>query len=1363
MILIILVTVFSSPGLLAQVPDGFNYQAIARDETTGEPLQNTLLNVRIAILSSINPDVVVWEEGHSLYSNEFGLFTLQVGDPSASYVDGSAGSFAAIDWTSGSYYIRPSVMKSGASWQVMTPSKLIAVPFAMMARDVENKQEISKSGDFILLTEGGSVDLSAYVDPDQTIELDGTTLSISGSGSSVDLSAFLNPDQTLGLTGNNLTISGSGSSVDLSGFIDPKQNISKSGNTVTLDGNGGSFSLGEYVNQFDADADTLTKSDGSLVLGPDNAQGSILKVVGSEVDPVAPLFEVKNQAGQQVFAVYDNGVQIHVDDISTEKGSRGGFAVAGFDRDKAPGNSQDFLLITPDSVRMFIPETTAAVKAPGSRGGFAVGGFDADKKAPTSLYFNVSGRNEVDIYSDVAQMLWYPQKEAFQAGRINIPHSDSVGLNSTAFGYHPMAKGAFSQAFGNQAKATGDNSTAIGNKSVARGYDSYAFGSSAQALGEKSFALGSIGVDSLGNPMGQPTTASGDYSMAMGMSSVASERGSLALGVDSYSSGWYSTALGYRSIASGSYSNAFGLRANSTGSYSMALGMYSYAKGLYSLALGSRATAEGQYSIAVGYYSRVLGDYAVGLGYNAQADANYSYAMGRDALSEGLYSFALGNQANSVGQAAYALGNRASADADYSYALGNSSTAGAIYAYALGYNATAGGSSSYALGNGAQATQSYSYALGYGSSATNSYAIALGTNSTASGQYGTAIGRAAAASNTVSTAIGFSALASGYGGTAIGLYSKAIGDYSNALGWYAEAQKPYSVAIGLAAVANGDYAFAIGRGALSTANNATSLGYNARAQAENAYAFGTNALSSGVASVTLGYQNTASVANAIAIGNLNTSNGQNAVSFGSSNTSSGNYSIAIGSSSTATADYSNALGYTANASGARSTAIGYETSAQGYKSVSMGANYYKNLLIYNPPFSSLTKSSYPSTVKAPDGGGEVMPGEGGEEPAGTKQFIILPLIIDRDNDALDSYSVAIGGGNLSDQGGFTFGVYNDATEEYATAIGFANKATGLYSTAIGFANAAEGVNSTALGKYTTAESYNSIALGTYNYLSPSYTTDEWVETDPLLQVGNGTSSSPNDAFVIYKNGKAYHEARDAQDGVYVFNEATTRTSSTYGLRSYLYNRTSATTYGVYSYAYGYSTSTGSIYSGYFTSYNAGTGENRGLYATLRTGAKSDLAEYIYDNNRETEAADVVVADENGKENIVKSTKPYQSSVVGIVSTDPHLLMGTELVLDEESGEDIEGVSAAKLALAGRVPCKVTDENGSIKPGDMLTSSSTPGHAMKWTLIDVTKAKDFEELKTMMAENEKRRNAVIGKALESHISGTGKIIVLVSLQ
>ena len=80
-----------------------------------------------------------------------------------------------------------------------------------------------------------------------------------------------------------------------------------------------------------------------------------------------------------------------------------------------------------------------------------------------------------------------------------------------------------------------------------------------------------------------------------------------------------------------------------------------------------------------------------------------------------------------------------------------------------------------------------------------------------------------------------------------------------------------------------------------------------------------------------------------------------------------------------------------------------------------------------------------------------------------------------------------------------------------------------------------------------------------------------------------------------------------------------------------------------------------------------------------------------------------------------------------------------------------------------VAVKVTDENGPIKRGDLLTTSSKAGYAMKWTLVDVTQAEDFEELKSMLAENGRRRNAVVAKALENLDSGEGKIMALVNLQ
>ena len=64
---------------------------------------------------------------------------------------------------------------------------------------------------------------------------------------------------------------------------------------------------------------------------------------------------------------------------------------------------------------------------------------------------------------------------------------------------------------------------------------------------------------------------------------------------------------------------------------------------------------------------------------------------------------------------------------------------------------------------------------------------------------------------------------------------------------------------------------------------------------------------------------------------------------------------------------------------------------------------------------------------------------------------------------------------------------------------------------------------------------------------------------------------------------------------------------------------------------------------------------------------------------------------------------------------------------------------------GKVYCKVDANYSSVEVGDLLTSSATPGHAMK--ALDPLKA--FE--------------AVIGKAMGSLKRGKGLIPILVALQ
>jgi hypothetical protein len=139
----------------------------------------------------------------------------------------------------------------------------------------------------------------------------------------------------------------------------------------------------------------------------------------------------------------------------------------------------------------------------------------------------------------------------------------------------------------------------------------------------------------------------------------------------------------------------------------------------------------------------------------------------------------------------------------------------------------------------------------------------------------------------------------------------------------------------------------------------------------------------------------------------------------------------------------------------------------------------------------------------------------------------------------------------------------------------------------------------------------------------------------------------------------------------------------------------------------------------------------------------DLAEVTpVKDEDELEQGDVVVIDEENGLRVTRSRKPYDTSVYGIISSYETAAMiiggaGPETVM-RESGK-------LPIALIGRVKAKVSAEAGAIQVGDLLTTSSTPGHLMKCSNIS------------------KGTGAVVGKALEAHESGKGIITVLVTLQ
>ena len=120
---LIVLFVFSlSIGVKAQSPDLINYQAVARD-LSGNPLVSSAVNITYDIRQSTAIGTVVYSETHNLTTNQFGLFTAQIGGGTP-----VTGTFAGINWSTGLYYLQVTV-----NGDVMTATQLLSVPYALHA------------------------------------------------------------------------------------------------------------------------------------------------------------------------------------------------------------------------------------------------------------------------------------------------------------------------------------------------------------------------------------------------------------------------------------------------------------------------------------------------------------------------------------------------------------------------------------------------------------------------------------------------------------------------------------------------------------------------------------------------------------------------------------------------------------------------------------------------------------------------------------------------------------------------------------------------------------------------------------------------------------------------------------------------------------------------------------------------------------------------------------------------------------------------------------------------------------------------------------------------------------------------------
>lgn len=430
-----------------------------------------------------------------------------------------------------------------------------------------------------------------------------------------------------------------------------------------------------------------------------------LGITGTTTDLEEAIFEVKNKSGQTILGVYNEGVRIYVDNGS--KGSKGGFAVGGFDQTKATWN-QEFLRVTGDSTRIYVNQ--AASK--GAKGGFAVGGFDASKADPITTFTSLTPQNyfighesglktKPTLTSGI-----YNSFFGYQTGKANISGMSNVFIGYLAGTANTASYNVFIGSEAGPVNNSGYNNIFVGYRS----------------------GFANLGADNnvfIGSETGYKTQ-SGSKNVFMGFKAGhenVSGANNTFLG---YQAGYYNT---------GSNNSFFGISAgenNTDGTYNLYMGPYAGrgvstgASGDYNIFIGNysgQGVTTGQYNSFVGFmsgrnftsglnnsffgyeagFNSATGNNNTFIGYRAGRSATSATAydnvmIGQDVgylLSTGHDNIALGNQAgynNTSGNYNIYIGSdagKSNQTSNYNtmigYLAGTNSTVG--FNTMIGYNA----------------------------------------------------------------------------------------------------------------------------------------------------------------------------------------------------------------------------------------------------------------------------------------------------------------------------------------------------------------------------------------------------------------------------------------------------------------------------------------------------------------------------------------------------------------------------------------------------------------------------------------------------------------------------------------------------
>ncbi len=147
-----LLTFFMLGSMLAQAPQSFKYQAVARN-SEGAVLANAAIGLKVDIRQgSINGNAV-YSETFTTASNSVGIFNVNIGEGMP-----VTGSFSDIDWGDGSYFLHIALdVNGGTNYTDMGTTRLLSVPYSLYTGSiyVNYSNDTLYIGDQYVIISGG--------------------------------------------------------------------------------------------------------------------------------------------------------------------------------------------------------------------------------------------------------------------------------------------------------------------------------------------------------------------------------------------------------------------------------------------------------------------------------------------------------------------------------------------------------------------------------------------------------------------------------------------------------------------------------------------------------------------------------------------------------------------------------------------------------------------------------------------------------------------------------------------------------------------------------------------------------------------------------------------------------------------------------------------------------------------------------------------------------------------------------------------------------------------------------------------------------------------------------------------------------